>query len=210
VGWQSQIEEKKMKKFLVFVFTLAFSACTAPSTAQPIATSLPPAEILTTPQIPPSQNEDPSVMTTYTDNVAGFSLDYPTGWYVESSIMVHAEEVTNYSISISSWDITIPPTPSEKQLSGLPEGGTKFDVTVIKDATTLEAAVEQVGQTGTPILARSDVTLTNGVPAVILDIEGFGGHARMLISIINGNFIYVTGYGNLDYFEPVALSLRAK
>jgi hypothetical protein len=200
----------KTKLLLVLVFALAFSACAAPSTTQPIATNLPPAEILTTPQIPPPQNENPSVMTTYTDNVAGFSLDYPTGWYVESSILVHAEEVTNYSISISSWDITIPPTPSDKQLTGLPEGGTKFDVTVIKDATTLEAAVEQVGQTGTPILARSDVTLPNGVPAVILDIEGFGGRARMLISILNGNVIYVTGYGNLEYFEPVALSLRAK
>jgi hypothetical protein len=200
----------KLLLALILTFTLLISACAAPGTTQPIATDLPPAEILTTPQVPPPQNENLPVMLTYTDDVAGFSLDYPAGWFLETSVLVHAEEVTNYSISISSWDITIPPTPSDKQLSSLPEGGTKFDVTVIKGATTLEAAVEQVGQTGTPILSRSDVTLANGVPAVILDIEGFGGQARMLISILNGNAIYVTGYGNLEYFEQVALSLRAK
>lgn len=200
----------KTKLLLVMSLTLLINACAAPNTPQPIATDLTPAEISTTPQIPPPQDENPAGMTTYTDDLAGFSLDYPGGWYLESSVLIHAAEVTNYSISIASWDINNPPTPTDKQLTGLPEGGTKFDVTVIKDATTLEAAVEQVGQTGTPIHAQQNVTLENGVPAVILDIEGFAGRARMLISIINGNFIYVTGYGNLDYFEPVALSLRAK
>lgn len=198
----------KAKILSVMVFALLFSACAAPGMPQP--TELAPVEILTTPEIPPAQNENPTAMMTYTDDIAGFSLDYPAGWFLETSVLVHAAEASNYSISIASWDINHPPTPSDKQLSGMPDGATKFDVTIIKNATTLAAAVEQVQQSGTPILAQRDVTLANGVPAIILDIEGFAGRAQMLISIINGNFVYVTGYGNLENFESIALSLRAK
>jgi hypothetical protein len=82
-------------------------------------------------------------------------------------------------------------------------------VTVIKEPMTLESAVAQVRQTGTPILARRDVALANGITGIILDIEGFAGLAHMLIAGLNGNVIYVTGYGNLENFETIALSLRA-
>jgi hypothetical protein len=147
-------------------------------------------------------------MTTYTDEMARFSLHYPAGWFIEDSVLVHAEESSNYSISIASWDILNP--PSDRQANGLPKGGTKFDVTVIKEPMTLEGAVAQVSQTGTPILAQRSVTLAEGIPGIILDIEGFAGPARTLITILNGNVIYVTGYGNLENFEDIALSLRAK
>lgn len=200
----------KTKIISVCAFILFLSACATPSTARPVETLVPAGEIQSTPEPTLPTNENLPAMTTYTDEVAGFSLDYPAGWFVESSVLVHAEEVSNYSISIASWDILNPPTPSDKQTTGLPEDGTKFDVTVIKDPTTLEGAVEQVRQTGTPILAQESVTLANGVPAIILDIEGFAGQARMLISILNGYVIYVTGYGNLEQFETIALSLRAK
>ncbi len=197
----------KTKILLVFIIALLISACAAPSTPQPtkpIAT-VDEADATSAGSMPP--NEDLSAMATYADDIAGFLLDYPAGWFLETSVLVHAEEVDNYSISIFSWDMNNPPAMGS---NGLPGNGTKFDVTVIKNATTLEAAVEQVRQSGTPILARKDFTLPNGVPAVILDYESFAGPGKMLISILNGNFIYVTGYGDLDPYETVAFSLRAK
>jgi hypothetical protein len=60
------------------------------------------------------------------------------------------------------------------------------------------------------VLAREDVTLTGSLPAVILDVEGFAGPTRTLITILNGNVIYVSGYGDLERFEAIALSLRAE
>jgi hypothetical protein len=33
---------------------------------------------------------------------------------------------------------------------------------------------------------------------------------RTLITVLNGNIIFVSGYGNLEHFETIALSLRAK
>ena len=197
----------KAKIILVSAFVLLISACAAPSTPAPSETTVPAGGIQSTLEPSPPSNGNLPAMTTYTDDLAGFSLDHPAGWSIESSVLVHAEEVSNYSISLSSWDINNPPPMGA---NGLPGNGAKFDVTVIKGATTLEAAVEEVRRTGTPILAQEDVTLANGVPGVILDIEGFAGRARMLISILNGNVLYVTGYGDLDFFEPVALSLRGR
>jgi hypothetical protein len=82
----------------------------------------------------------------------------------------------------------------------------------MKQSMTLEEAVTQQGQSelGTPILARKDVTLANGLPAVILDLDSPIGPIRTLITILNGNVIYVSGYGDLENFETIALTLRAK
>lgn len=193
----------KIRIILFAMFVVLLSACASPNTSRPIDTV-----VTTTPEAVLAPTN--SGLQTYTDTLAGFSLDYPAGWFIEDSALVHAGEGTNYSISISSWDILNPPPPSEWEANGLPKGGTKFDVTVIKEPMTLEGAVAQVKQTGTPILARQDIILVNGIPGIILDIEGFAGRARMLISILNGNVIYVTGYGNLENFEAIALSLHTK
>jgi hypothetical protein len=82
----------------------------------------------------------------------------------------------------------------------------------MKQAMTLEEAVAQQSQneSGAPILAHKDVTLASGLPAVILDVEGFAGLTRTLITVLNGNVIYVSGYGNLENFESIALTLRPK
>ena len=77
---------------------------------------------------------------------------------------------------------------------------------------TLEEAIAQQEQIegAAPILARTDVTLASGLPAVILDFEGPFGPIRTLITVLNGNIIYVSGYGNLENFESIALTLRPK
>ena len=151
-------------------------------------------------------------MLTYTDDFVGFSLDYPANWYLESSALMHAEESFGYNVSIATWDILNPPTPSGKGQNGIPDGGTKIDVAVTKQAMTLEEAIAQQEQIegAAPILGRKDVTLANGLPAVILDFEGPFGLIRTLITVLNGNIIYVSGYGNLENFESIALTLRAK
>jgi len=212
----------KIKLTLLIAFPLLFSACAAPSTPQPAATAIPTSETLPTPELtePPVQLEPartaenmPGVtMTTYTDDFAGFSLDYPANWFLEASALAHAQESIGYNVSVASWDILHPPTPSGKDLNTLPPGATKIDVAVMKQSMTLEEAIAQQSQieNASPILARKDVTLAGGLPAVILDMEGFAGLTRTLITVLNGNVIYVSGYGSLEPFEAIALSLRAK
>lgn len=209
-----------MRLIALFVFTLLFSACAAPSTPSRIMTDIPTQEIASTPEptLPPVQTEHTpssgniSLTQTYTDDLAGFSINYPAGWFIDFSAGANAAEAFAYSVPIASWDLRNPPTPSGKNPNTLPEGGTKIDVNVMKQPMTLEEAVAQQSQNemGSPILARKDVTLANGLPAVILDVEGFVGLTRTLIAVLNGNVIYVSGYGNLEHFEAIALTLRPK
>jgi hypothetical protein len=151
-------------------------------------------------------------MTTYTDDSAGFSIDYPADWFIDASAAANADQAFAYSVGISMWNLRSPATPPGKGQNGIPEGGTKIDVGVVKQAMTLEEAVAQQMQneSSSPILAQKDVTLANGLPGVILDVEGQAGLTRTLITVLNGNIIYVSGYGNLQPFEVIALSLRAK
>ena len=83
---------------------------------------------------------------------------------------------------------------------------------VLKQPMTLEEAVAQQEQNemSNPILAREEVILADGLPGVIIDMEGFAGLTRTLITVLNGNVIYVSGYGNLENFESIAITLRPK
>lgn len=216
----------KSRLVLFIAFVLPFSACTAPGPTQPVTTGVPttepapsPSEPTLAPTLPPAETTpatpaevDTLQMTTYTDDVAGFSIDYPADWFIEASAAANAEQAFAYAISIATWDLLNPPTPGGKDLNTMPEGATKIDVAVTKQATTVEEAIAQQEQneSGSPILARKDVTLAGGLPAVILDIEGFAGPTRTLITVLNGNIIYVSGYGELENFEAIALTLRAK
>lgn len=207
----------KMIIVLLAVFALFFSACAAPNASPSTEAYAPPSALAPQPTQVPIQTEpvpanNSPEMKTYTDDFAGFSLAYPANWFLESSALIHAQESIGYNISVASWDILNPPPPSGKNPNALPEGGTKIDVAVLKQPMTLEEAVTQQSQneTGGPILTRKDVTLAGGLPAVILDFEGFAGPIGTLISVLNGNVIYVSGYGNLENFESIALTLRAK
>lgn len=207
----------KTKLLLVCVFVLLFSACAAPGTPPPIVTNIPTEAIASTPEptLPAVQTEPaptsanlPTIQT-YTDELAGFSLDYPAGWFIDASGAAYAEESYAYTIGIATWDLRNPPTPSNKNLDALPEGETKLDVTVVKQAMTLEEVSTQPSESGSPVLGRMDVTLAGGLPAIIMDAEGFvGGPTRTLVTILNGNVIYVIGFGNLENFEAIALTLR--
>ena len=208
----------KIRFVLFSILMLLLSACAAPGTAQPIETIIPTQTIVSTaeptppviqPELSPTIGTTPE-MITYTDDLAGFSLDYPAGWFINDTALANAEESFAYAISIASWDINNPPTPGGKDLNTMPEGATKIDVAVTKQATTLEEAVAQQAEneSGAPILAREDVTLAGGLPAVILDVEGFAGLTRTLITVLNGNVIYVSAFGNLENFETIALTLR--
>lgn len=210
----------KTRLILFSTFALLFGACAAPNTSQPIETVIPTNEIAVTPEPtqllvqtePVPTNGILSGMQTYTDDLAGFSLDYPANWFIDDSVLANAGQGFAYTVGIATWDLRNPPTPSGKDSNALPEGGTKIDVTVVREPKTLEEAVAQQSEneSGSPILAREDVILAGGLPGVILDVEGFAGLTRTLVTVLNGNVIYVSGYGNLENFEDIALTLRPK
>lgn len=188
--------------------TLILGACAAPNPSASPEAATPESMLTSAPEAGPTSAAAPG-MVTYTDDLAGISLGYPADWYIDTSALAHAEESTAYTVGIASWDMSNPPTPAGKQLNTFPEGETKIELGVFKETMTLEEAVAQQRAGGGEITAEERVALSDGTPAVILDFEGFAGLGRTLIAILNGNVIYLTGYGDLGNFETIALSLRA-
>ena len=72
---------------------------------------------------------------------------------------------------------------------------------------------------GDPVEVLFDVLLGRRffkAPRLVLTIATiaaagvFAGPIRTLITVLNGNVIYVSGYGDLENFETIALTLRPK
>lgn len=167
----------KIRFLLLSALLLMLCACSFSAGTLPAEETSPTEQTLPTSKqnpLPTPTSMTAGEMLTYTDDFAGFSLDYSANWFLESLALSHAQESVAYNIRIASWDILNPPTSTGKDLNTLPLGGTKIDVAVMKQAMTLEEAVAQQSQNemGTPILARKDVSLAGGLPAVILDVEG--------------------------------------
>jgi hypothetical protein len=102
-------------------------ATLAPTTAPPdVATAVPTATADPNASATPNSVLGPT--TTYRDKLVGFALDYPADWHiVPVSDEIKAQSLS-YSVSIASFPLEGPGT------EGIPAGGAKLDVTVIKSA----------------------------------------------------------------------------
>ena len=201
------------KKFvlLAIIITGVISGCANSNTSltetAPIVITETPAVQTATPAtatIPPVSN-----VLTYTDSIAGFSIDYPADWFLESSLLAGANEKQNYTVMITSWDI-LNATPESKG-NLVPNEETKIDISVSKQNLTLEEVVAQQKQQFTSsntILFEKLVTLDSGIQGMLWEIEGLGGPVRTLIVVLNGNVIYISGYGDLQGFDAIALTFR--
>ena len=201
------------KKFvlLAIIITGVISGCANSNTSltetAPIVITETPAVQTATPAtatIPPISN-----VLTYTDSIAGFSIDYPADWFLESSSLAGANEKQNFTTMITSWDI-LNATPESKG-NLVPNEETKIDISVSKQNLTLEEVVAQQKQQFTSsnsILFEELITLDSGIQGMLWEIEGLGGPVRTLIVVLNGNVIYISGYGDLQGFDAIALTFR--
>ena len=203
------------KKFvlLAIIITGVISGCANSNTSltetAPIVITETPAvqaATLATATIPPISN-----VLTYTDSIAGFSIDFPADWFLESSSLAGANEKQNYTVIITSWDI-LNATPESKG-NLVPNEETKIDISVSKQNLTLEEVVAQQKQQFTSsntILFEKLITLDSGIQGMLWEIEGLGGPVRTLIVVLNGNVIYISGYGDLQDFDAIALTFRSQ
>jgi hypothetical protein len=179
----------------------------APFTEQPLHTSTPLALETDVPvSITPSASTD---VLTYTDPITGFSMDYPAGWFMDSSALVDANEKQNYVVMITSWDIlNSTPEPESHLISS---EKTKIDIAVVKQQMSLEEMVAQQKQqiTGSDnLLFEELVILENDLQGMLWEIKGLRGPVRTLMIALNGTTVYISGYGNLQGFDKIALTFR--
>jgi hypothetical protein len=149
--------------------------------------------------------------TTFTDEYAGFSLDYPEGWNITAVDPQIAKESIGYSTSLRS----PMPTPKPKEQDGIQPGAYAIDMTVInKEGTTLEEAVAERRESHATdefqpvVLAEDEWVLPSGLKAVRFLLETRNGVVASMVTVVNGREVIVFGFGELALFEPIAKSLR--
>src|SRR3972149_2946394 len=172
--------------FVLLVVAMSVIACTSQSGASsPDPTPILERTPTTVPTIIPTGTPHQlGQVKTYHDEIAGFALDYPAGWFVETDALQGAAESAVYTVSLFSWDRKIA-TPPSKDLNTLPNGTTKIDITVFNQGpATLAEAVQQFRNqdSGTPLVFLKEETwaLANDQEAAYLESEStFGVVATM-------------------------------
>ncbi len=141
-----------------------------------------------------------SATSAYADPKLGFTFDYPARWYVNDAGSV---------ISLTSYDTSAAPGAG-----GVPVGEAKIDIAFSEpgrnqglEAMAAEARV-QANAAGGGVLWEQRWELTEGVPAVRLQITGLFGQVAALYTVIGGRSIRVIGYGDLSRFDEIARTLR--
>lgn len=192
------------------------TACAAP-TARPVAT---PSDASTagidspTVMVPAGDAPQPATspgaanlggdLSTYTDTATGITVDYPAAWSLTEPTEAIKATSQTYSATVHSW------TPEPGGQGGIPAGGTKFDLTVVKEGPTdLDAFAGAHPEWAPPDAAR--VALRSGQPAIRLelaDTQGGPGPTVQWLAVIEGQPVILSGVGDLALVDAVAQSLR--
>lgn len=186
--------------------TPTVSAQIAPTVAVTDTTTTP--AIMTTPVVTETTTVSPT-LGSYRDDFAGFAINYPASWSVLDVAQEIKQQSVLYSITFTSWK------PEEPGGHGIPEGGSKIDLSVNKGAAaTPEAAVEarrqDLAAQGAQITFEEPWDLPSGLSATHWTIQAANGDiAYEVVTAINGNLVLVSGLGDAAVFEQIAMTLRA-
>jgi len=143
-------------------------------------------------------------LATYTDAATGITVDYPADWSLSEPTEAVKAGSQTYSATFSSWK------PGPGGQAGIPAGGTKLDLTVVKEGPTdLDAFAGAHPEWSPPDAAR--VALLSGQPAIRLelaDTQGGPGPTVQWLTVIEGQPVILGGVGDLALVDAVAQSLR--
>ena len=150
------------------------------------------------------------LISTYRDETGGFEMDYPASWSVVDVTPEAKEQSSSYSITLMSW------TPQEPGSQGIPEGGSKIDVSVTKGTgASLEGAIGSrreelaAGDSAAQITFEEPWNLPGGLAGIHLTVQSSQGETvHELVTAINGNRIVLSGLGDAGIFEQIAMTLR--
>jgi hypothetical protein len=186
-----------LKGYTLILLTLLLSACSLNSQTDTGAPQVTPSSAP-----PPSQNEDTTQngnLTTFTDDLAGFAIDYPADWFTLGG---PDETAFAYAITLVSYDPN-----SVTGTEGVIPGENKIDIYVQPDITDLDTLIQRNKEEVT-VLSETLWEL-GGIPAARLRIIGrFGDEVDILCLILNGRGITIAGFGDPEQFDAVARTIR--
>lgn len=134
---------------------------------------------------------------TYTDPAAGYSIDYPAGWFLYPN--------PGGGAILTSYDVD-----KEAGRGGVPADEAKLDIvldpaghpeTPAQTAERVRAEVE--------VLFEFEAELVSGYPMVRLQVRSeIGGTMAILLTAIDGTSFQLQGFGDLSRFDAIAGTLR--
>ncbi len=184
--------------------TAAYANATAPATASAPTVALTAQPTSPSPTASPSASPaavtalTPAAETTYTDPTIGYAFDYPSGWHIQAT--------PGWLVVVTSFD----PATSPGQ-GGIPQNQTKVDLAPAKPAENLalDEMIAQVRAGEAKVLREERWELTGGMPAVRMQVTSeAAGEMAVLLTVIDGHSLRLTGYGDLIPFDAIARSLR--
>lgn len=197
------------------------STPTATGTPVETETAEPPATSTSGPDMPTSTPTSPAgavvpevtplsaETTTYADPYAGFAFRYPADWNLIPPNDETKEQATVYSATLSSWD------PVEAGTEGIPEGGVKLDVIVVKeDVESLEDAIQwrlsqlEGGVSSGTITSQETWELPSGLLAQRASVESQDLTAEEMYTVIQGRIVLLSALGDTSIFDRIAVTLE--
>ena len=150
-------------------------------------------------------------MTILRDEFAGLEIDFPVGWSLLAPSDDIKRESATYSYTLMSW------SPQEPGAEGLPEGGSKIDLTVSASAAANVADAiasyrESLTQTELPVevLSEEALDLTSGLSGMRFEIKTSQGViVHNFVTSIHGHRILVSGVGDAALIDMMTRTLRA-
>lgn len=138
-------------------------------------------------------------IATYQDPVVGYAIDYPQGWYTQGD--------PGGPVTLTSFPL------GNEGHGGLSADQAKIDLLPAKpgECSTLQQLVDDTRSQAK--IPREEQWLLGGVlPAVRMqiqnDVNGVYGESALLLTVINGRCLRVSGLGDLSQFDAIAASLR--
>lgn len=140
-----------------------------------------------------------SAMQNYTDEVYGYSFDYPESWTSTGGGVL--------ALTLFSYETDTINTRG----AGVPEGETKIDLFVIPNQAdiTLDNLVEQYTANST-ILFEEDMLLTDGTVGRMLHIQNnsFDTESNLFVTIMGDLGFVASGLGDSSSFRAIISTIR--
>lgn len=203
--------------YLLVIFALQVSACSPLLVPRQVEQASPEPVIPTqgsptsepTPLPAPSETPAPAPSfdaTTYRDEAAGFTFDYPAGWTTDGG----EQQSRGSYVQFYSWNWQ----PGEA-IDPLPAGGTVLTVTnqLWDPKNDLEAFIEQRKMaweaSGIKITSEERLTLAGDRPAAEFTVQAVDGAQAYFLLTTNGDeYLVFSGNGDLTLLAEIAHTLR--
>ncbi len=169
-----------------------------------------------TAMIPPALAASPSPTTsaptftpaTYTDDYAGFAVDYPAEWTLDQS-SAGARSQRGYFVQLTSW-VHAPGDLSAQT----PAGGSRMDITVSRwdPKKDLDAYIARRKtsweSSGLTVTAEETWTLAGDLRAVRFLVRASDETAFFLVTTAGDLYLVLSGTGDLGMLEAISRTTR--